>query len=102
MLINGYSENSQHDIYVVNLKKYYKLLIGNNGYIVRSNTEFTKMCYDRINKLLDFKLVNLKLHFQKNDSNKYPIEHNEMLGSIFHMAQMEFILNIGYTVPKLI
>jgi len=102
IFINGYSESGPDDIYVVNLKKYYKLLIGNSGYIVRSNTEFTKLCYDRINKLLDIKLTKLKLYFDKNTTkeNKYPIEHNEMLGSIFHMVQMEFILNIAYTLPK--
>ena len=100
IFINGYSETSPHDIYVVSLKKYYKLLVGNDVYIVRSKTEFTNMCYERINKLLDSKLVSLKLHFNKNKENKYPIERSELLGSIFHMVQMEFLLNIAYTVPK--
>ena len=102
ILINGYSESSSHDISVIELKKYYKLLVGNNAYIVRSGSEFTKMCFDLVNKLLSSKLELLRLYKQKedNDENNYPIEHNEMLGSIFHMVQMEFITGIAYTVPK--
>jgi hypothetical protein len=97
--INGYNENSSDDIYVVYLKKYWKFLVGNNGYIVRSNSDFTKMCYNQINNILNNKLNQLKLNI-KDKLNKYPIEHNEMLGSIFHIAQFDFISNIGYSIPK--
>jgi hypothetical protein len=98
-LLNGYSESGAYDVSVPELKKYWRFLLGNSGYIVRPNTDLTKDCYNRVNKLLDLKLEKLK-STQSTPSTPYPIERNELMGTIFHTVQMDYISNILYSVPK--
>jgi hypothetical protein len=98
-LLNGYSENGAYDVSVPELKKYWRFLLGNSGYIVRPNTDLTKDCYNRVNKLLNLKLEKLK-STQSTPSTPYPIERNELMGTIFHTVQMDYISNIFYSVPK--
>jgi hypothetical protein len=105
MYINGCRERGPEDIAAPGLEKHYSKLVANCAYIVRPNTPFTKKWYSSMMTLLDSKLDELRLHpatypqDKREDGNGYPIEWNEMLGRIFHRILMEYLPNIGYTLP---
>jgi len=103
--INGYRERGPGDIAAPGLEDHYSKLVGNGAYIVRPNTPFTKEWYSSMMTLLDSKLDELRVHpstfsqDSRENGNGYPIEWNEMLGRIFHRILMNYLPNIGYTVP---
>lgn len=105
-LINGYHETGPWDVAYSPNKIDWKKLPGNGSYIVRPNTDFTRIWYDEMVKLLDEKLEKLKKHPAKDPQDckekgrGYPIEWNEMLGRIFHKHILKYHKSLMFTVPR--
>jgi len=78
------------------LNNKWKELVGNGCYICKPNTPFTNEWYNEMIQLLDQKLILLKENPATNvidcfeNSGKYPIEWNEMLGRIFHKYNYKY------------
>jgi len=93
--ICGYQEIEGGVAYQPYVTKWRELL-GNGAYICKKDTQLTNMWYNEMINLLDQKLSlieqNPAAHTRDcfEQSSKYPIEWNEMLGRIFHKYNYKF------------
>lgn len=94
--IDGSAWYSENDI---NLKSdlylYWRLLLGNGGYICRPHTKFTIEWMTEINSRLDKYLPLLEKYPSNNDpymnaGTNYPIQWTEICGSIFHPLCLKY------------
>jgi glycosyltransferase involved in cell wall biosynthesis len=107
--ICGYPETEGGVAYAP-LKEQWRELIGNGAYICKPNTPLTNEWYSDMLKVMDKKLISLKLHpakFPRDGHNqggpnsKYPITWNEMLGKIFHKLIHKYKEKVMNTLPRI-
>lgn len=105
IFINGYREISEDGVGFAPNRVFFYNLIGNGAYIVKPNTDLTKIWYKEMINVLNEKLNDLEKFPSRfpQDCKElgygYPIEWNEILGRIFHKILPNFFGKILYTVP---
>ena len=105
-LLVGYKEGGASCIAGDSLREFWKELVGNCAYICQPNTVFTTQWYTSMNRVLDEKLSELRIHparwsrDKKEDGGGYPIEWDEMLGRIFHRVNYIHRARILQTLPS--
>ena len=83
-------ENLRNDMYT-----YWRVLLGNGGYICRPHTKFTEEWYEEICRRLDAHIEELKQHPSQedpyaNEGTDYPIKWTEICGSVFHPLCLKY------------
>ena len=103
--IVGYKERGAFDVAGgQRIQKHWRRVVGNCAYICRPRTPFTTEWYNSMLALMDTKLGALRKHPASDPRDasgmtKYPIEWNEMLGSIFHPLCVKFSNHISQALP---
>ena len=106
IVLNGYHEDGPWDIGNEHVRHLWSLLPGNCAYIVRPGTQFTRDWYEGMIKIMDSKLVELRLHPAphpracKREGSGYPIVWDEILGRHFHQVASNYVESLLFTVPK--
>ena len=88
----------------------WQLLIGNGAYIFRRDTEFLRLWFTRLHRVLDKRSRDLKLHparfaqdcrgIEHNGTvSEYPLRWSEILGDIFHPICYQFRDEVMNTLP---
>jgi hypothetical protein len=83
----------------------WQLLIGNCAYIFRRDTDFLRLWFWRLHRVLDEKSLALKLHpacFPQDNSpaSQYPLLWSEILADIFSPLCYQFSEKLMNTLPS--
>uniref|UniRef100_A0A6C0IJE4 Capsular polysaccharide synthesis protein n=1 Tax=viral metagenome TaxID=1070528 RepID=A0A6C0IJE4_9ZZZZ len=105
--IIGYRESKIDHIAYKPFANYWRELVGNGGFICKSQTPLTKEWYNDMLTILNIKLNKLKQFpatFPQDcaevSKGKYPIEWNEINGRIFHRLCYKYKDTLLYDLPE--
>lgn len=88
--IIGYREFSKDTVAQIGgrgqreLEKHYRLLVGNNSYICKPQTDFTSAWLNKVETILD----------KRDFSGEYPLKDNELFENIFHPLCLNYFQHI--------